>query len=366
MNTKDILEKKTLEKEDLLYLVKLRGRQDIDAIKNKAQEVLLSKCGGKVYYRGLVEFSNICSSDCFYCGIRKSNTAVNRFMLDSEEVVEAAKWCAEQGYGSIVLQSGERSDPPFINYVEEVVRQIKKTTVSDKLSAGLGITLCVGEQSRETYRRFYKAGAHRYLLRIESSNPQLFASIHPPRQTLQSRIRCLEILKEEGFQVGTGVMIGLPGQNLEHLVDDILFFRDIDVDMIGMGPYIVHSGTDMKVYREAFEENLEENFIRSLLMIALTRLTLRDVNIAATTALQTIKENGREQGLDFGANVIMPQLTPVNVRKDYMLYEDKPCIDESKEQCRSCLERRIKSVGREVALDQWGDSPHYARKKKRD
>ncbi len=357
-----ILQKDVLDRESILRLIAVRDPEQIELIRSAANRTLLENCGNKVFYRGLVEFSNVCISDCYYCGIRKSNHGVNRYTLSEQDILEAAQWCAEQGYGSLVLQSGERTDRTFTDLVERVVKKIKECTVSPKLPDGLGITLCIGEQEPEVYRRLFAAGAHRYLLRVETTNPQLFRSIHPPQQTLESRVRCLEILKQIGFQVGTGVMIGLPGQTLEHLVDDLLFFRDRDIDMVGMGPYIVHSDTEMKQYKVSVEAQRDEILTRSLLMIALCRLVLKDVNIAATTALQTIKENGRELGLDFGANVIMPQLTPLEVRKDYLLYEDKPCVDENREQCRGCLERRIRSVGREVGFDQWGDSLHFRKK----
>ncbi len=355
----EILEKEILERDDIIQLLRTTDPSEMESLRAAAESVLLSKCGPDVFYRGLIEFSNVCASDCLYCGIRKSSADVKRFTLKLEEILAAARWCAEQGYGSVVLQSGERRDKAFIELIEEAVKEVKSATVSEELPQGLGITLCVGEQSPDVYERFFNAGAHRYLLRIESSNPDLFAKIHPPAQRLESRIECLKSLKKVGFQVGTGVMIGLPGQTIENLADDVLFFRDMDVDMIGMGPYIVHSGTPMSIHADYFNQNKESIFTSALKMIAVCRLVLKDVNIAATTALQAMKHDGREQGLRHGANIIMPQLTPVSVRQDYLLYEGKPCLDESAEQCRFCLERRILSVGRRVALNGWGDSRHF-------
>ena len=253
-------------------------------------------------------------------------------------------WCAEQGYGSIVLQSGERRDKKFTDFITDVVREIKKVTRSERLPQGLGITLCVGEQSREVYQNFFDAGAHRYLLRIETSDKELFSFIHPSTQSFDSRKGCLQILKEIGYLVGTGVMIGLPGQSLKHLADDILFFKNSGVDMIGMGPFIVHEQTPFSIYKN--ETQLESNFLNTLKMIAVTRLVLKDVNIAATTALQAIKPDGREQGLSFGANVVMPQITPEEFRKQYLLYAGKPCIDENAEMCEQPYCRvQIRQIG---------------------
>ncbi len=329
----------------------------IEAVRQAAEETVLEYCGNKVYYRGLVEFSNICALDCRYCGIRRSNTKVKRYSVTEDDIVSAARWCAQVHYGSMVLQSGERHDEQFISLVERVVRRIKKETVSSVLPEGLGITLCVGEHTKETFARFREAGAHRYLLRIESTNEDLFRAIHPDEQTLESRMRCLDYLRETGFQVGTGVMIGLPGQTPEMLADDLLFYREHDFDMFGMGPFIPHKDTPLGNAPVMADH---ERTHLGLMMLALTRLLTRDTNIAATTALQALDPAGREKGLTFGANVLMPQLTPVEFRENYLLYENKPCVDEEKEDCLNCLRRRVEMVGRVVAQDQWGDSLHFA------
>jgi biotin synthase len=316
-----------------------------------------------VWLRGLVEFSNHCINDCNYCGIRKSNAAVHRYLLTKEEILESALFCAKAGYGSMVLQSGERHDERFVSFVEDVVRTIKKETVSIDMPQGLGVTLAVGEQSEESYKRFFDAGAHRYLLRIETTSPELFLRLHPACQTIDTRMACIEALKKIGYQVGTGVMIGLPGQTVENLADDILFFRNMDVGMIGMGPYIVHRQTPMLVHEQEIASRKKEILELALRMIAVTRLVCRDVNIASTTALQAMDPFGREMGLLHGANVMMPQVTPVGVRKHYQLYEGKPCLEENAGQCRDCLERRIRSLERETGKNGWGDSKHFARKR---
>lgn len=358
MKIDEILNKSKMDRDDLIVILSAEDPSDIEIIRSQAENLLIKECGHSVYFRGLIEFSNFCKCDCLYCGIRKSNADVNRYQLDKSEVVSSAVWCAEHGYGSIVLQSGERNDKQFIEDVVELVKTIKAESRSDVMPEGLGITLCVGEQTSDTYKKFFDAGAHRYLLRIETSSEKLFSEIHPSSQSFANRVRCLEDLKKIGFQLGTGVMIGLPGQTVENLADDILFFRSVDADMIGMGPFIAHSKTPMSKTDQNKNEQ-DRIFNLSLRMIAATRLLLKDVNIAATTALQALKADGRERGLRFGANVIMPQLTPTNVRKDYLLYEGKPCLDEGADQCKNCLERRIESIGRKVAYYKWGDSVHY-------
>lgn len=333
---------------------------DVDVIRATAEKTLLAHCGDTVRLRGLIEFSNRCVLDCHYCGIRRGNRAVKRYSLTLDVVVACARWCADKGYGSLVLQSGERRDAAFVRRVESMIRAIKDATRSDAQPDGLGITLCVGEQAPETYARWFAAGAHRYLLRIESSSPELFARLHPEHQRLETRVACLQTLRQIGYQVGTGVMIGVPGQTIDHLIGDLLFFRDMDVDMIGMGPYIPHAQAVLPGAPAV--PPAEERLRLGLRMIAAARLLLRDVNIAATTALQAMADNGREQGLRFGANVIMPQVTPPDVRKMYTLYDGKPCLDDSAEQCAVCLESRIASVGRRTLKAQWGDSAHFGRK----
>lgn len=349
-----------MNKKDIINILSTKDKGEIESIRKKSYASMKKYCGEKVYYRGLLEFSNICENDCFYCGIRKSNKNCKRFSLTKDEIIKIAVWCAENKYGSLVLQSGERKDKEFIDFVEDIIKAIKQKTKSKLLPNGLGITLCVGEQSYDAYKRFFKAGAHRYLLRIETTSQILFKKIHPKKQILENRKKCLQILKRIGYQVGTGVMIGIPGQTMENLADDILFFKKYNIDMIGLGPYIPHQQTPMKKY----DRKKEEIFDLSLKMIAATRLFLKDVNIAATTALQAIDPIGREKGLMFGANIIMPLVTPLRVRKYYQLYDGKPCIDEQASDCRKCLLSRIKGLNRKVGFNQWGDSKHFFKRMK--
>ena len=343
-----------LNRQTLLRIISAKQPDEIEVIRTAAERTLLMHCGDSVRLRGLIEFSNRCVADCYYCGIRRSNRAVKRYTLTHDEIVETAQWCARQGYGSVVLQSGERRDARFVRFVTEVVSAIKAATRSDDLPQGLGITLCVGEQTPETYAKWFEAGAHRYLLRMESASPSLFAALHPESQVYASRVNCLKTLKAIGYRVGTGVLIGVPGQTLDHLVDDLLFFRDIGADMIGMGPYIPHAQAVLPGNPPVLE--VAARMQLALKMIAATRLLLPEINIAATTALQTLAPDGREQGLRFGANVIMPQATPLRVRQMYTLYDGKPCLGDSAEQCAACLERRISAQGRTLLRNHWGDS----------
>ncbi len=233
------------DRDTLRRILTATAPDEIEVIRQAAEQRLLQHLGDSVRLRGLIEFSNRCVSDCYYCGIRRSNRIPERYTLEPEEIVETARWCGEQGYGSVVLQSGERRDAKFTRFIADTVHAIKDATRSDALPQGVGITLCVGEQSADTYAEWFAAGAHRYLLRVESSSPRLFSMLHPPEQTLESRIACLKTLKSIGYRVGTGVMIGLPGQSIDDLVDDLFFFRDIGADMIGMVPYIPHEQAAM-------------------------------------------------------------------------------------------------------------------------
>ncbi len=347
-----------LDAADLRYLLSLEDEADITALFQKAYEVKLRHVGNKVYFRGIVELSNICEKNCSYCGIRSGNLNVDRYEMSEDEIVSAALWSHQQHYGSVVLQAGERTGPRFASMIEQVLRRIKEGS-----EGKLGVTLSLGEQEKETYRRWFEAGAHRYLLRIETSNPKLYRRLHPADHSFERRRQCLLELQEVGYQVGTGVMIGLPFQTIDDLVNDLLFFKAIDVDMIGMGPYIVHHDTPLASEMPDFERRKEAQLTLSLKMIAAARILLKDVNIASTTALQALKPDGREDGLLAGANIIMPNVTETKYRSSYQLYEDKPCVNENSAMCKGCLERRIASIGETIGYDEWGDSRHF---KKRD
>ncbi len=278
--------------------------------------------------------------------------------MDEDEIVREAIWAFENEYGSAVIQSGERQDAVTIDRIERVLNRVK-----EKTGGKLGITLSLGEQTEETYRRWREAGAHRYLLRIETTSPKLYRQLHPEDHDLQTRKDCLALLKKTGYQVGTGVMMGFPGQTSEDLTNDILFMKEIDIDMVGMGPYIPHRDTPMGKEIPAYtDEQKKEALTLGLKMIAVTRIVLKDINIAAATALQALEHTGREMGLKCGANVIMPNVTETEFRPNYALYDNKPCTDENSSMCRGCLTRRIEGIGETVGFNKWGDSKHYAKR----
>ncbi|MDP4280916.1 MAG: [FeFe] hydrogenase H-cluster radical SAM maturase HydE [Bacteroidota bacterium] len=353
----EILTHPEFSKEDLVSLL---SADDTGTRKifETARAVKLQYIGNKVYFRGLIEFSNICSKNCYYCGIRSGNKKYKRYELSDEEVMEAAAFAYREKYASLVIQGGERSDKKFIDRIEYLLREISK------MSEGrIHVTLSFGEQSPETYRRWFQAGAQRYLLRIEVSNPELYKKLHPSdkHHDYYKRLEALKSLRKEGYQVGSGVMIGLPFQTISDLADDLLFFRNYDIDMVGMGPYIEHDATPLYEYRDQLLSQ-SERFRLSLKMVAILRIMMKDINIAATTAMQTLDPQGREKALMVGANVMMPNLTPVKYREDYLLYENKPCINEEAEECKSCLEARIHIAGDTIGYDEWGDSKHYRKR----
>jgi biotin synthase len=354
MGVREILEKERLERADLITLLEAKDEEK-KLLFEKATAVKLAEIGNKVHFRGLVEFSNICGKDCYYCGIRKSNKETQRYNVTDEQILDAARFAYENAYGSFVMQAGELESPAFTLRVEKLLKEIKK------LSDGkLGITLSLGEQSREVYERWFEAGAHRYLLRIESSNPELYKRYHPTDRLhdYARRLTCLKTLQGIGYQTGTGVMIGLPFQDTRDMADDLLFMKEFNIDMVGMGPYIEHKDTPLYAYRNQLLP-IEERFDLSLKMIATLRILMKDINIAAATALQAIDPLGREKAVKVGANIIMPNITPGKYRNDYALYENKPCVDEEPEECKNCLDVRIKLADGEIGYDEWGDSKHY-------
>jgi biotin synthase len=355
----EILAKARPDPDDLAALLGADARAEQCRLQAAAYAVKVRTVGAVVYFRGLFELSNLCSKDCLYCGIRRSNRKVDRYLIPIDEILAGARWAYEQGYGSVVLQSGERSDPVFVDLITELVTKIRA------LSQGqLAITLSVGEQSEATYRTWFQAGAERYLLRIETSDPALYRRLHPADHSWERRRDCLRLLHGIGYQLGSGAMIGLPGQSVEQLAQDVLFFEQEKVVMIGMGPFIPHADTPMRESIRNFAWKRHAQLALALRMIAVTRLYLPDVNIAAATALQTLAPDGREQGLMAGANVIMPNLTDPKYRSAYQLYDGKPCLDESATQCRGCLQARIASLGETIGFGQRGDSRRFVERKK--
>ena len=350
----EILAKPRPDPDDLAVLLGADAPTDQARVLAAAYAVKVRVVGPVVYFRGLFELSNLCTKDCLYCGIRRSNQNVERYSIPVDEILTGAGWAYEQGYGSVVLQSGERSDPAFVDLITELVTKIRALSHDE-----LAITLSVGEQSEATYRTWFQAGAERYLLRIETSDPALYRQLHPADHSWERRRDCLRLLHSIGYQLGSGVMIGLPGQSTEQLARDILFFEQEKVVMIGMGPFIPHGETPLRDAIRNFAWKRHAQLALALRMIAATRLYLPDVNIAAATALQTLAPDGREQGLMAGANVIMPNLTDPRYRSSYQLYDGKPCLDESATQCRGCLEGRITSLGETIGFGLRGDSRRF-------
>ena len=352
-----LLAQQSFSREDVISLLSVKG-DDTQKVLDKALQVKADSVGRNVYLRGLIELSNICAKDCCYCGIRKSNKSVHRYNLSDEEVYAAAEFAWQKGFGSLVIQSGELVAPAFAEHIERLLIGIHQRTNSE-----LSITLSCGEQSLEVFKRWRAAGAHRYLLRIESTDRELYYQIHPQNQlhAYEKRIEGLEFLREAGYQVGTGVMIGLPGQTIENLADDLLFFKSRDLDMIGMGPYIEHAETPLYDRRNLLW-SAAERFRMSLLMIASLRLLMPDINIASSTALETLDPLGRQSGLLAGANVVMPNLTPVTNRIDYMLYDNKPNLDKDPALSTSSLNEAIEAIGEKICYFEPGNSQHYLKR----
>lgn len=360
-NIKDILLKDDFSKEEIVALLGSTG-DDRTLLFKKSAEVKEKFIGKKVWFRGLIEFSNVCGKDCLYCGIRKGNRNVERYNLSDEEIIDAARFAWTNRYGSVALQSGELESSFFTHRIENLVSSIKKMSGGE-----LGITLSVGEQEIDIYRKWFDAGAHRYLLRIEATNEDLYHKIHPnnSKHEFKRRLDCLKALQDIGYQTGTGVMIGLPFQTLEDLAGDLLFMKEFNIDMCGMGPYIEHADTPLIEYSGDLMP-LSERFDLTLKMIAILRIMMKDINIVAATALQAIDPIGREKAVMIGANIIMPNITPGRYRDSYKLYENKPCTDDSAEDCQSCLEARVSLAKSEIVYGEWGDSQHYDKRRKQN
>jgi len=295
-----------------------------------ADEIRQKYHGDGVHLRGLIEFSNYCNRSCYYCGLRKENKNPERYRLSQKEIISAALTAEELGYGTVVLQSGE--DNHFtLEIIAEIVKEIKEKT-------DLAITLSLGERTKEEYQEWRQAGADRYLLRFETSDPQLYEKLHPAGN-FQNRIDNLYWLKESGYQLGSGSLIGLPDQSVQNLADDLRLYKKLDLDMVGLGPFLMNPNTPL-----AGEDN--GSFELTLKMLALTRIILPKAHLPATTALGTVDSKGREKALQKGANVMMPNVTPREYRANYQLYPDKICTDENPVDCSHCIPARLKTIDR--------------------
>jgi len=296
-----------------------------------ADNVRREHYGDKVYLRGLIEFTNFCKNNCYYCGIRCDNCNVNRYRLTKKEILECCREGYELGYRTFVLQGGE--DPYFTDdKVCEIVSDIRSQFQD------CAITLSIGEKSYDSYKRYYDAGANKYLLRHESANAEHYNRLHPSDMSCENRKKCLYNLTEIGYQVGAGIMVGSPFQTIDDIICDLRFLQELSPDMIGIGPYICHKDTPFNTFSNGSVE-------LTLRLLSVIRLMFPYVLLPATTALGTIDPSGREKGLKAGANVLMPNLSPVQYRKYYEIYENKICTKDESAQCRDCLERRVKSVG---------------------
>jgi len=331
-----LYERHTLDRSELYELLSERTEEAAEYLSRLAREVRESIYGRDVYLRGLIEFTNYCKNDCYYCGIRRSNRSCERYRLSEEQILECCKTGHELGFRTFVLQGGE--DP---YYTDErmcaIVREIK-TRYPD-----CAVTLSVGERSRESYAKLREAGADRYLLRHETADPEHYAKIHPSELSCENRMRCLRDLKELGYQVGCGFMVGSPYQTLDNIVTDLEFIKEFKPHMVGIGPFIPHHATP-------FSDMPAGTLELTVYLLSIIRLLLPDVLLPATTALGTIHPRGRELGLLAGANVVMPNLSPTDVRKKYMLYDNKICTGDEAAECRRCLERRVESVGYRIVV----------------
>jgi len=308
-----------------------------DALLAAARATALEQFGNKIYIRGLIEFTNYCKNDCYYCGIRCSNNKANRYRLNKDQILSCCANGYELGFRTFVLQGGE--DPFFSDeMLIDIILAIKKN------HPDCALTLSIGERSLESYEALFTAGADRYLLRHETANPTHYSLLHPETLSLANRLHCLKNLKEIGYQVGTGFMVGSPFQTTDNLVEDLLLINKFKPQMIGIGPFIPHHDTP---FRNKNSGTLQQ----TLRLIAMLRLMLPKALIPATTALGTIDPCGREQGILAGANVVMPNLSPVMVRSKYSLYDNKICTGEEAAECINCLRTRLQKIGYEIVID---------------
>ncbi len=303
-----------------------------DWLFSEADKIRHENVGDEVHLRGLIEFSNICKRQCKYCGLRSANKQVQRYRIFKDEIINSVQKAVKLGYKTIVLQSGE-DDFYDTDKIVEIIREIKFFDVA--------LTLSIGEKTYDEYKAFKDAGADRYLLRIETTDKNLYKNLHPG-VNIENRFRCLYDLKSLGYETGTGCLVGLPNQTIESLADDILFFKELDADMVGIGPFIAHSQTPLKDAKNG-------DFWLALKVMALTRINIPNINIPATTAMETLNPNGRIIALKSGANVVMPNVTSIEYRAKYEIYPNKICLNEQPEQCRNCIEAKIKSIGRTIS-----------------
>lgn len=326
----------TLSPEEYKVLIDNLNPELSEYLFEKARKVRIDNYGHDVYIRGLIEFTNYCRNDCLYCGIRRSNFNAERYRLSKEQILDCCAAGYDLGFRTFVLQGGEDgyyTDEKMV----DIIQSIKHN------HPNCAITLSIGEKSYETYKAFYGAGADRYLLRHETANAGHYEKLHPATMSLETRKQCLYNLKHIGYQIGCGFMVGSPFQTTDCLIEDLLFIKELDPHMVGIGPFIPHHCTP-------FAGSEAGTLELTLFLLGMIRLMLPTVLLPATTALGTIHPEGRERGILAGANVVMPNLTPTNVRKKYMLYDNKICTGDEAAECRYCLQNRMKSIGYQIQV----------------
>lgn len=338
-----LYETASLERNELIELLNNLDEETTTYLHEKAHDKRMSTYGNKVFMRGLIEFTNYCKSNCIYCGIRRDNKNADRYRLDKETILACCEEGYRLGYRTYVLQGGE--DPYYKDEdVVDLVQSIKSAFPD------CAITLSIGEKSKESYQKFKDAGADRYLLRHETNTKSLYESLHPG-MSYEERQRCLKDLKEIGFQVGAGFMVGLPNQGVEDYVNDLLFLKELQPHMVGIGPFIPQSDTPLANETGGTLE-------MTCILLSIVRLLLPKVLLPATTALGSLDGRGRERGLKAGGNVVMPNLSPTNVRDKYLLYDGKICTGDEAAHCRGCIERRINYAGFEVDMSRGDHLDH--------
>lgn len=310
----------------------LKDNSQNDWLFSLADKIRKENVGDEVHLRGLIEFSNICKRTCKYCGLRCENKDIDRYRIEPDDIIFYAQKAVDMGYKTIVLQSGED---------EYYSRELLCKIIKGIKTLDVALTLSIGERCFDDYKAFKDCGADRYLIRIETTDKELYKKMHP-HMSFENRVRCLKDLGKLGYEVGTGCLVGLSGQTIESLANDILFFKEINADMVGIGPFIAHPHTPLK-------DCLNGDFTLALKVMALTRILLKNINIPATTAMETLNPNGRIIALQSGANVVMPNVTTTEYRAKYEIYPNKICINENPAQCFNCVSGKIRSIGRSVS-----------------
>ena len=341
MEVINIIEKlkkeQTATKEELVYLLENITDEELKVLRRKAQVTAIMNFRKDIFIRGLIEISNYCKNDCLYCGIRRSNKNSVRYRLTKEQILSCCDIGYELGFRTFVMQGGE--DPYFTDEVMCDIIHMVKSKYPD-----CAITLSLGERGKESFKRLYDAGADRYLLRHETADPGHYKKLHPPELNYENRIKSLYELKEIGFQTGAGFMVGSPFQTTENLADDLLFIKELEPQMCGIGPFIPHKDT-------VFADKPHGSLRLTLILLSIIRLMQPKILLPATTALGTIDPKGRELGILHGANVVMPNLSPKEHRADYALYDNKACTGEEAAECIQCLSRRLNSIGYQIVTD---------------